>query len=507
MKRPLLVAPLFMLLGVIAAFSPSGASARPAPKPSPSASPAPIPTPSPEPPSIAIPRLQSALKANPNDRQALAGLTMEYLQIGRPDLSLPLSQRLLQLGEKNAEVYFYDGSAQAALGNIPAAISDFENASNLEPTNVGILGELTQLYLKTNRPSDAERIANRSVTFNKTDPRAYVNLGLVYATEKKFDEARKQFETAFSLDNKDVTPLLQEAQTYQSQNAIPSALTIVQRALVADPRNVQALVFKADLLAQQHNTALSASAFDDAVAAAPDQNIKVGILIQKAAMYSAEKQPAQAQAVFDAAVRDYPGVSGVHTAYGEYWISLRQPAKAIAQFNAALQVNKDDTGALLDLGQISLATRKPSDAVGYLRHLTQVSPSAQSFALLGQAYILTHNYAAAKDACRQSFIAQRTPDTLGCIAGSDFSLKNYSEAGKIFDVLDRSVKTYIDGNPQLLYMMGVSYTKTNQKAKAIGAYRRLLKKMRVGTKEYRQVQQALAALEKPAPVKKKTKHT
>lgn len=432
---------------------------------------------------------------------------MQYLQIGRPDLTLPLSQRLLQLGEKNAQVYFYDGSAQAALGNIPAAIADFENASNLEPTNVGVLGELTQLYLKTNRPTDAERIANRSVTFNKTDPRAYVNLGLVYATEKKFDEARKQFETAYSLDNKDVTPLLQEAQTYQSQNAIPSALTLAQRALAADPRNVQALVFKADLLAQQHTAAASAAAFDDAVAAAPDDTTKVGILIQKAAMYSAEKQPAQSQAVFDAAVRDYPRVSGAHTAYGEYWISLRQPAKAIAQFQAALQINKDDAGALLDLGQISLATRKYSDAVGYLRRVTQLSPSAQSFALLGQAYISTHNYTAAKDACRQSFLAQRTPDTLGCIAGSDFSLKNYAEAGRIFDILDHGVKQYLDGNPQLLYMMGVSYTKTNQKAKAISAYSRLLKNMRAGTKEYRQVQQAIAALGKPGSSAKKTKHS
>ncbi|MDQ6823595.1 MAG: tetratricopeptide repeat protein [Candidatus Eremiobacteraeota bacterium] len=504
MKRLFLVASLLVGLGASAAFLPSGVSARPAPSPSPSA--APIPTPTPEPPSIAIPRLQAAVKANPNDRQALAGLAMQYLQIGRPDLTLPLSQRLLQLGEKNAQTYFYDGSAQAALGNIPAAISDFENASNLEPTNVGVLGELTQLYLKTNRPTDAERIANRSITFNKTDARAYVNLGLVYATEKKFDDARKQFETAYSLENKDVTPLLQEAQTYQSQNALASALTVVQRALATDPRNVQALVFKADLIAQQHLPAASAAAFDDAVAAAPDENTKVGILIQKAAMYSAEKQPAQAQAVFDAAVRDYPRVSGAHTAYGEYWISLRQPAKAIAQFQAAIQVNKDDAGALLDLGQISLATRKYSDAVGYLRRVTQLSPSAQSFALLGQAYISTHNYNAAKEACRQSFLAQRTPDTLGCIAGSDFSLKNYAEAGRIFDILDHGVKQYLDRNPQLLYMMGVSYSKTNQNAKAISAYTRLLKNMRVGTKEYRQVQQAITALGKPGSAPKKAKH-
>jgi cytochrome c-type biogenesis protein CcmH/NrfG len=189
-------------------------------------------------------------------------------------------------------------------------------------------------------------------------------------------------------------------------------------------------------------------------------------------------------------------------------MAQRQPQKAEQEFRQALTVNKDEPGALLDLGEIKLGNRQFTDAIGYLKHLGDVAPSAQAFALLGQAYISTHDYGHARDACSKSFQIQRSPETLGCVAGSDYSLKNYKEAAQIFDVLDANVKAYLNQNPQLLYMMGVSYTQTNQKSKAINAYKRLLKDMKPGTKEYKNIQSSIDVLSKstksPAPAKKKT---
>jgi tetratricopeptide (TPR) repeat protein len=510
LKRTLLVASFFAALSAAIVF-PSGKAdaglfgSKPAPTATPSASPAPIPTATPEPPSIAIPRLQAKLKSNPSDRASLTELAQQYLSIGHPDLSLPLTQRLLQLGEKTAQVYYFDGSAQEALGQIPAAISDLENASNLEPTNIGVLSTLTELYLKTNRAKDAERVANRAVTFNKTDPRAYSTLGIVLATEQKFDDARKQFEKAFSLDPKDVTPLLQEAQTFANQKQLSSAVSTVERAMAVDPRNVQVLVFRADLLAQQNDAVKAAAAYDDAVAAAPTEDAKVTILIRKASMFATLKQNAQADQSFQSTIAAYPKVATAHTAYGEYLASQKNPGKAQQEFQAALQINKDEPGALLDLAEIKLSGGHTSDAIGYLKHLGDVAPSAQAFALLGQAYISTHDYTHARDACSKSFQIQRSPETLGCVAGSDYSLKNFKEAAQIFDVLDANVKQYIDHNPQLLYMMGVSYTHTKQNGKALGAYKRLLKDMRPGTKEYKNIQKSIHGLSKTAPAKSKKK--
>ncbi|MGA8097643.1 MAG: tetratricopeptide repeat protein, partial [Candidatus Cybelea sp.] len=194
-----------------------GKKASPTPSPSPSA----LPTASPEPPSIAIPRLVAKLKANPTDQIAMSQLAAEYLQVSRPDIALQYTQHLLQMGDKTAQVYYYDGFAYQQLGNLNAATYDLEQASNLDPTNLGVLAQLSDVYIRTNRYNDAERVAKRAVTFNKSQPGAVETLGSVYASEQHFDDARGEFEAAFALDPKDTSPLFQIATTYAQQDNIP----------------------------------------------------------------------------------------------------------------------------------------------------------------------------------------------------------------------------------------------------------------------------------------------
>ncbi len=195
----------------------------PTPTPTSSAPAAPLPTATPEPPGSAIPRLEAKLKANPDDRDTAGQLASYYLQVSRPDLSLPLTQKLLQQGTKTAQIYYLDGMANEQMGRVKESTDDLEQASNLEPTNAQVLLTLTDLYLRTNRAGDAERVAKRATAFNQNDERSFLNYGLVLAQEKKYDEARAQFELAVKLDPKDVTPFILMAKSYEDQSALPLA--------------------------------------------------------------------------------------------------------------------------------------------------------------------------------------------------------------------------------------------------------------------------------------------
>lgn len=433
-------------------------------------------------------------------------LAGEFLAIGHPEAALPITQHLLQIGYKNAQVYYDDGAAQAQSGNLAAATTDFENASDLEPTNVAVLAQLADLYMRQNRGADAERVALRAVKFHANDPQAYVILGTVYGSEQKWDLARQQYEEAYKLDPKDVSPLLEEATTWVDQNTIPKALQVVDRAVAADPTNVQVLVFRADLYAKQGNYAKAASAYDDAAAAATSDEERAAVMVRKAGMYAAANEQPQAEGVFEAAIKQYPAISSLRTAYGEYWIAQHQPQRAQQQFLAAIAIDHTDVSALLDMARLKISQNQITDAIGYLKQLTNVAPSAQSFALLGEAYVSAHDYGNARKACSQSFSYQRVPDTLGCIAGADYNLHNYKEAAQIFDLLNSRVKPFMDGNPQLLYMAAASYAHLNQKQKAVSAYRQLLSKIRPGTPAYKNIQKQIAQLSRRPPPKKVKKH-
>ncbi|MBV8490135.1 MAG: tetratricopeptide repeat protein [Candidatus Eremiobacteraeota bacterium] len=472
-------------------FGGKKSSGTPTPSPSPSA----LPTATPEPPSVAIPRLQAKLKANPNDQQAMLELAAEFLQIGKPNLTLELTQHLLQQGDKSAQVYYYDGFAQGQLGNLPGAIADLEQASNLDPTNMTVLAQLADMYLRSNRPTDAERVAKRAVTFNKTEPTALEALGSVYAAEQKYDDARTEFEAALALNPKDPSAIFQIASTYMDQNNIPLALQSIDRALALDPKSVEALAFKASLYAKQHDDAKTSEAYDDAVVAATTDDVKVQLMLNKASYFLGERKTTEGQAVLQQIVTQYPHVSAGFVAYGNFYAQQRQYSQAQTQWQAALAIDPDDPGALLGLGEISMQQGHATDTINYLKHYTQVSPDAQGFALLGQAYSMTHDFNNMKDACTKSFAIQREPATLSCIAGADFELRNYKEAAQIFDVLDKAAKDFVDRDPQLLFMAAKTYQNANQCGKSQEAYKRLLAIPGLKTQaptQYSAVQKAMA---------------
>lgn len=494
MKR--FIVPILSAAALAFAFTattPHATAKRPTPTPSPT--PAPLPTATPEPPSVAIPRLQARLKANPNDQEAMSELAGEYLSINRPDLTLALTRHLLQAGDKNAQVYFIDGYAQQAEGQLGAAIADLEEASTLDPTNVQVLGNLANLYLAVNQPMDAERVAKRAVTFNKESPDAYMALGTVYAAESHYDDARIQFEQAFALDKNSNRPLLSIAQTYVAQNNFAMAQQAVARALAVDPKSVEALSVRADLYAKQHDDLHAAEAYDDAAVAAATDEQKVAIEVQKAQFLSSEHKDTQAAAVYQQLLAQYPNVALTYVAYGAYLASERhQIDQGVTQWRKALALDPDNPDALRDMGEYDLQRNRPSDAIGYFKHLVNVDPSAEGYALLASAYNLVKMYSAQKDACEKSFAVKRTPETLGCIGGADFELHDYREAGQVFDALDTFAHGFLDRDPELLYVAARTYAQLHQKDKAIGAYERLLSMSPRGSKAYKKFAAAIASL-------------
>ncbi|MDE2572002.1 MAG: tetratricopeptide repeat protein, partial [bacterium] len=156
------------LIAAVIAITPVAASARgsaPTPSPSPSAALA-VPVATPEPPDIAIPKLQAALKKDPNDRDALLKYAQYMSVVKRPDQALIAAQKLEQLGVKTAEVYYYEGVSYEDMGDAKDALAALQKASDLAPTNAGVLVRLADLLLKENRGADAERVAQRAITFN-----------------------------------------------------------------------------------------------------------------------------------------------------------------------------------------------------------------------------------------------------------------------------------------------------------------------------------------------------
>jgi len=471
------------------------------PTPASTGSPAPLPTATPEPPSLAIPRLEAKLKSDPNDRDSAAQLAGYYLEVGRPDLSLPLTQKLLQSGTKTAQVYYLDGVANQQVGRIKEATDDLEQASALEPTNSQVLLTLTDLYLRTNRASDAERVAKRATTFNPKDEHAFINYGLVLAQEKKYDEARAQLESAAKLEPADATPIVLEAKSYEDQNAYAFAQQMYDRALTVDPKSGDALLGKARLYAAQHNPKDAQATYEKLLPILTSDDEKATVVAEEARAFAAEKQTAQAEALYKRSISDYPKSAVGHVAYGDYLAATGNLSAAEVEWTAGLGPNRDNKDAILRLGDYYIRRNDPRKAIEIYSRLTELAPNDPSaLALLGQAYSFNRQFDKARDQFRKSFELGRTPAALAGMGTADYELHNYREASQIFDAIDRGAPDLLKQNPQLLYIMAKSYAGTNQNAKAKSAYTRFLAYVKPNSPAAADVKKLIASLEpKPAP--------
>jgi tetratricopeptide (TPR) repeat protein len=482
----------------VAKGAPAKAAASPSPSPSPTATPEPL--------DKAIPRLESRLKTDPNDKSAQLSLAGDYLQINRPDLALPLSQKLLSGGTKTAQVYYIDGLAQGSLGHEKEAVADLEQAANLEPTNPGVLGMLTNIYLQQNRAQDAERVAKRAVTFNKDDKNALEAYGSVLAAEGKYDEARQQLEAAAKVDPKDARPLILEAQTYLRQNAVALAGQYYDRAVQVEPTNVQALVGKAQLLASQHNVKDAIATYDQILALQTDAADKVAVLDQEAGVYAAEKMDGDADGTYRKAIAQYPTVFPAHTAYGEYLLSKNDKAGAEREFLAGAGPNRDQGDALARLGQLYASQNQLPKAIDQFKRLTEVAPNdPRSHLLLAASYAANKQFDKARGEYKASYNLQHTPDALLGLGQADLETHQYSECAQVYDAIDKGAPALSRQNPSILYGLGQCYQRSNQNDKAKTAYRKLLSYLKPGSQGANEVKALIDQLDrqskKSAPAK------
>lgn len=480
-----------------AAAAPAGA-AGPAPKPaaSASASPAPAPSATLEPLDKQIPRLEGIVKANPNDKESMANLAIDYLQVNRPDLAVQLTKKLLDGGTKNAQIYFTDGESNSALGKTNEGIASMEQAANLEPTNIMILQSLTQMYMRANRPADAERVAKRATTFNANSKEAFENYGFVLAAEKKYDEARAQFETASKLDPKDPHPLVLEAQTYEDSNALALAMQMFDRALAIDPKGLEALLGKAELASAQHDIKLAIATYNQILDQMPDNPRKAGVLDSMAVAYAREKMDTEADASFRKAIDDYGQLPAAHIAYGDYLAGKNDKPGAVREWTTAVGPNRDNPEALARLAQTAAEANDFTKAVDNYKRLTEVDANdPRAYLLLGQAYMAAKNFNAARDTFKAAYNLARSADALVGLAAADYASRNYNEAITIYEALDKNAAPLVKANPGLLFNMGKAYQGANQQQKAKGAYERFLAYIKPGTQGYTEVKKLIADID------------
>lgn len=191
--------------------------------------------------------LETYLRGFPNDGQALTQLSSAYLAKGRPAKATQLMQDALKTRDA-PEYHTALGIALTQGGDDSGAQAQLEAAFKKDPRQIQAGMALIPLFLRENQPAKAVQVADQLL---KQQPgnAAVLNLaGIAKAQAGDFGGARRNFESAYAIDSKQVAPQLGLARLDIATSAYDSAMRRLKAILKADDRNMEATYDMAVLL-------------------------------------------------------------------------------------------------------------------------------------------------------------------------------------------------------------------------------------------------------------------
>ncbi len=144
----------------------------------------------------AIQKTNAAMMIGPEDINVLKELAMIYDLMGKENLAAPIYLEIIQKAPDQAENHNNLGLNYMVRAKYPESILSFSQALELDRTNTRIKNNLASAYLLNGDKRNAINLFKGTVG----EAAAYNNIGYLYMTQQRFDEAEQALNKALQLN-------------------------------------------------------------------------------------------------------------------------------------------------------------------------------------------------------------------------------------------------------------------------------------------------------------------
>ena len=194
----------------------------------------------------AVEVLETYLKAQPQDGQALTLLGSALMSKGQNARAISLMQRALQTRE-SPEFHTVLGLSLLRSGQTGTAMAELETALKGDPRQTQAATSLIALYLRAGQAAKAVGVAESLVKQQPGNAGFFNLLGMAKGDAKDITGAKAAFEQSAKLDDAFVTPKLNLARIEIATKAYDAAALRLNGLLKVDEKNAEAMVELASL--------------------------------------------------------------------------------------------------------------------------------------------------------------------------------------------------------------------------------------------------------------------
>ena len=145
---------------------------------------------------------ERAVAAQPEDVGLLTELGNAYLQSGQAKKACGIYEKLIEIENDNPAFYCYWGEALFAAGLIQESEKAYLKAGEIDPDQADhYYFKIAVLFQQARNHKDAERLLNKCITVNSSNPLYYCSLGDSLIGLGQIQKALEAYEKAVQYDN------------------------------------------------------------------------------------------------------------------------------------------------------------------------------------------------------------------------------------------------------------------------------------------------------------------
>lgn len=352
-----------------------------------------------------------ALAQAPNDTTNKINHGRLLIEQGKFQDAVTSFQKTVADAADSNEAHYYLGMAYWKVGNTDQANAEFQNALRISPGLPIALRALAQLnfsrgnypvaqiyaqelveknsasaadhlllgetLLQEQKTKEAEDqfLAAKGLTPNS--PGVYIDLALLYQSEKRIPEAEKQYQTALQVAPQNTAVLDQYAGFLVAHGETAKALTIVQQFLAANPKDARAHLVMSGVQMQAKNLTAARSEAEQALQLDPNSNTAY---LQLGQVLGAQNDDSGALQAYQKALTIDSNNAALITQIGNLYMKQGDLTKAASEFQSAITADPNFAIAANNLAWIYAEQGQNLDvALGLAQKAKSLKPDSTSF--------------------------------------------------------------------------------------------------------------------------------
>lgn len=304
-----------------------------------------------------------SIEAKVVDATALAGMK-------QTDRAVSTMEEAIKSDPSRSQSYISLGAILMIASRPKEAEAAYLKAVDVDPTSVAVRTGLASFYQQTGKTSQAEAVLKAALALAPRDADANRQLASVYISQNRAREAEGPLKVVAEV-SKDVASRVTLADYYLSSTRPQDAIPVLD-ALESDPKGFAAAKTRRAVVLWGQGEKANAHAAVDAALAREPKNIEA--MLVKADFLAAESKLEEALKMAEAAVAADASAPAPHFAVGRILRTLGRTEGAIAEFNAVLRLNPSSVPAQIELSNAYLRTGRPRDTVQLAQGVLNVQP-------------------------------------------------------------------------------------------------------------------------------------